>query len=356
MISPHKNSPGAGSPRSAAPLRGLFMDGVWRCNCPGRPPAVKFQTKNHGINHGRWCKVLTSSRENTQTNRTVYTCQQPQYKRCDFFLWSSDAEAREKLVVLANSRSELDTFSKTPTKRARHENGLPTPVTDRKPDSPAAWKFQTQTPSKSANAKARMMAEDSGDTDSYDWDDSLDDDLELFMDRPRQPDFGQDLPRKAPRTPTRTSPRKRKILGFGFKGGDSTSHDSGVLTPQHSQTTDRIPPSAEVSMTPTPSRYTNALSADSGSEISAFAGQALKLLEGHNVMLPRKAQNELVSFLNTHDLKTKGIIRGRDISRIALRKKDEQIMRLNNRVQSLESQKELDRAMINGLRNNAGRS
>lgn len=200
------------------------------------------------------------------------------------------------------------------------------------------------------------MAEDSGDTDAFDWDDSLDDDLESFMDRPRQPDFGQSLPRKAPRTPTRTSPGKRKLSEFAYKGDESTSYDRGVLTPQHSQATDRIPPSAEVSMTPTPSRYTNALSADSGAEISEFAGQALKLLEGHNVMLSRKAQDDLVSLLNTHDLKTKGISRGRDISRIALKKKDEQIMRLNERVQSLESQKELDRAMINGLRNNTSRS
>lgn len=199
------------------------------------------------------------------------------------------------------------------------------------------------------------MAEDSGDTDSYDWDDTLADDLESFMSQPRKLDFGQDLPRKAPRTPTRTSPGKRKLSEFGYKGDESTSHHSGVLTPQHSQSTDRIPPSAEVSMTPTPSRYTNALTADSGSEISEFAGQALKLLESYNVMLPRKAQDDLVSLLNTHDLKAKGISRGRDISRIALKKKDEQIMKLNERVQSLESQRELDRAMINGLRNNTNR-
>lgn len=277
----------------------------------------------------------------------VYTCQRPQTQRCGFFLWTTDAEAREKLVVLANSRSEPDTLTKTPSKPSQYENGLPTPVTNRKNDG-AAWKFQTQTPSKSA--KARMMEEDS---DTYDWDSTLDEGLDSFLDRPRQPDFGQDLPRKAPRTPTRTSPRKRKLSDFAYDGNASTSLGSGTCTPQasqHSGSQVRIPPSAEVSLTPTPSRYTNALSVDSGSDISEFAGQALKLLESHNVVLPRRAQNELVSLLNTHDLKTKGIIRGRDISRVALKKKDEVIKGLNERVQNLESQRELDKTMGGALK------
>lgn len=196
-----------------------------------------------------------------------------------------------------------------------------------------------------------MMEEDSGDTDPYDWNDGLDDDLSSFLDRPRQPDFGQDLPRKAPRTPTLTSPGKRKLSDFAYNGGD-TSLESGTLTPQASQNsqTGGIPRSAEVSMTPTPSRYTNALSVDSISDMSEFAGTALTLLESHDVVLPRKAQNELVSLLNTHDLKMKGIKRGRDISWVGLKKRDEQITKLNERVQSLESRRELDRTVGGGFK------
>ncbi len=36
--------------------RGLFLDGVWHCDCEPRLPADKFQTKNGGKNHGRWCE------------------------------------------------------------------------------------------------------------------------------------------------------------------------------------------------------------------------------------------------------------------------------------------------------------
>ncbi|RMJ27475.1 hypothetical protein PHISP_01672 [Aspergillus sp. HF37] len=360
MISPHKSPPknsANGSPRTAAPLRGLFLDGIWRCNCPGRPPAIQFQTKNQGVNHGRW----------------FYTCQQPKGKQCNFFLWASDAEARAKLVVLASSTSELDAAaaqSRTPAKPAKYQNGLPTPATERRTSDSAAKmpggktaSSQTQLPYKSAKAR-KMMAEDSPDTEPFDWDEDLDEQLaSSFEDRPspspparpRQPDFGQ------PRTPTRSSPGKRKLSVFEEDSGSTTASGTvrgdsggGVFTPQASQEQWFPPLSAEVSMTPTPSRYTNALSADSGSpgDISELAGQALKLLEGQGVIVPRRAQNDLVSLLNTFDLKMKAISRGRDITREALKKRDEQIMRQNERIQSLESQRELDRAMINGLKNN----
>ena len=45
-------------PVSKAPLKGLFSDGIWQCNCDPRLPAQHFQTKNGGKNHGRWCTYL----------------------------------------------------------------------------------------------------------------------------------------------------------------------------------------------------------------------------------------------------------------------------------------------------------
>lgn len=35
--------------------RGRFSDGVWYCDCEPRLPGNRFQTKNKGVNHGRWC-------------------------------------------------------------------------------------------------------------------------------------------------------------------------------------------------------------------------------------------------------------------------------------------------------------
>ncbi|EAW09393.1 uncharacterized protein ACLA_035960 [Aspergillus clavatus NRRL 1] len=292
MLSPQKSAVGGLSPRTAVPLRGLFLDGVWRCNCPERPPAVKLQTKNHGVNHGRW----------------FYTCQKPQNKRCNFFLWHSDAEAREKHTVLANSRSEPGSAAATPTKvqPQRFANGLPTPQTDVK-----------------------------------------------------------DGPRKAARTETYASPGKRKLSEMeDERGGSFVSMTPTLVSSPRTGTGmgtglelgagSRLPPpsSAEISMTPTPTpgRFRNVLEADVGGDSSKLALQALKILEAHKVVVPKQAQDELMGLLNRQDLKMKGISRGRDISRIALKKKDETIMRLNERIASLESQREMDRAVIDGLR------
>lgn len=103
-------------------------------------------------------------------------------------------------------------------------------------------------------------------------------------------------------------------------------------------------------MTPTPGRYRNVLSTDARDDFSELGLQALKILESHKVVVPKQAQDELLALLNKHDLKMKGIMRGRDISRIALKKHEETIMKLNERITSLESQREMDRAIIDGLR------
>ena len=44
------------------PLKGLFADGIWQCNCDPRLSAQHFQTKNGGKNHGRWCRFAPVGR------------------------------------------------------------------------------------------------------------------------------------------------------------------------------------------------------------------------------------------------------------------------------------------------------
>ncbi|KEY78553.1 hypothetical protein BA78_0702 [Aspergillus fumigatus] len=278
---------------------------------------------------------------------TVYTCQKPQRKRCNFFLWQSDADAREKLTVLSNSRTEPFSANNTPTKPSVQGSGLLTPQTDTKVQDVRGMSVnRTPTPSKSG--KARMMMED---TDEFSWDDSTDaEELTKLLEPPPQPDFGQEGPRKAPRTESFMSPGKRKLSDIENDGRQSTA----TFTPTSifsSRTQTRLPPaSAEVSMTPTPGRYRNVLSTDARDDFSELGLQALKILESHKVVVPKQAQDELLALLNKHDLKMKGIMRGRDISRIALKKHEETIMKLNERITSLESQREMDRAIIDGLR------
>ncbi|KAL4897637.1 hypothetical protein BDV59DRAFT_168160 [Aspergillus ambiguus] len=339
MLSPHKNPSAKPSPRSSVPLRGLFSNGVWYCNCPKRLPAAKLETRNHGQNHGKW----------------FYTCQLPPHQRCDFFLWVSDAQAREKMTVLSNSASESSIPGpQTPSKPPRTgRTGLLTPQTERPFRTGPAPVLAT--PSRSA--KARMMSED---TDEFDWGDTVDDDdfEKLLSQPPRQPDFGHNpaadasfassdftySPRKTPRTDSFTSPGKRKFSGMEREDAMTPTSLFSSHTPSQS-----FPPSSmDISETPTPSKYRNALAADS-EDTSELARQVVKVLESHGTVVPRRAMEELTALLNRHDLKMKGVVRGRDISRAAVKKKENEISILNERIASLEAQREMDSSVFEGL-------
>lgn len=263
---------------------------------------------------------------------------------------------REQAAVLANSRSELDPSPLTPSRRTpgRMNNGLLTPQTERRfIDTP-----QRNFKSPPKTAKARMISEAS---DDFGWNDDSDDNDELVKALSSsqtetesfisQPNFHPKSPFKTPRTAKVTSPGKRKLAEV--TNDDSSSGQSAPQTPfsSRSSRTEMFPPSsAELCMTPTPSKYNDVLSADSKFDISDLAISLLDILEKHSVVLPNKAQDEVVSLLNRQDLKTQGIIRGRDMTRLALKKKNDEIKKLQDRVSNLESQRELDRSLIEGMK------
>ena len=56
------------------PLNGLFTDAVWHCNCAPRVPATRFQTKNGGKNHGRWCMSLALLSTSSPHIPSTLTC------------------------------------------------------------------------------------------------------------------------------------------------------------------------------------------------------------------------------------------------------------------------------------------
>jgi hypothetical protein len=233
----------------------------------------------------------------------------------------------------------------------KSNNGLLTPQTERRFYDTPPRSFMS--PPKTA--KARMISEAS---DEFDWNESDDNDelvkaisssqaTESFI---SQPKFYPESPSKTPRTSTVTSPGKRKL--FERPNDILPPRRSMIATPfsPASSCTERFPSSAEVCMTPTPSRYNNVLSADSAFDTSDLATSLLGLLEKQEVVLPNKARDEVVSLLNRQDLKMKGIVRGRDMTRLALKKKDDEISKLRERVANLEAQRELDRTLTDAMK------
>ncbi|OQE30041.1 hypothetical protein PENSTE_c002G09636 [Penicillium steckii] len=293
----------------------------------------------------------------------------PRAQQCSFFLWKEEAEPREQAVVLSNSRSEDDLryptlpTPSTPTK-APQRGGLLTPQTERRfIDTPPRHVYGPPAP---ASAKARMMAEDS---DDFGWDDNSDENNELTeLSNSRstdsfisQPDFHQEQPYKTARTPTKTSPGKRRLFESSFYDHDTTSSSPKIPTPTSTRSTmpSQYPPSsAELCMTPTPTKYRDVFSSENMPDMSSLSIEANSILEKHNVVLPYQARDELVDLLNRHHLKLQGVNKGREITRQALKKKeqelsakDAEIRRLQDNITSLRAQKEMDQSIIDSMSN-----
>ncbi|RDW86662.1 tRNA (guanine) methyltransferase [Aspergillus mulundensis] len=285
------------------------------------------------------------------TGRRLYTCQKDHQHRCKFFLWTSDAEAREKLALLSNSRTEAPASGssypspspQTPSSKTasaqQSTGGLLTPQTGGR--NYGGSRFNNTPTSTGASAKARMMAED---TDEFDWDEGLQNEMDQVFESSqplRQPEFG--LPsRKTPRTEKTTSPGKRK------RSVDDDAESDRTVTPGGPARGMGTGAHVTPFLTPTPTRYRNAGVGLGAAETplatsSDLAAQVSRILEGHEVDVPVGAMEELRALFNRHEMKVKGIIRGRDISRAALKDKDDQIVRLNERISMLESQLELER-------------
>ncbi|KAI0482208.1 hypothetical protein GGR56DRAFT_684776 [Xylariaceae sp. FL0804] len=102
---PSKRPSSTAASPSKVPLNGLFKEGVWRCNCQPRLPALLLTVKREGENRGRAFYRCKNSRD--------------QKNQCDFFLWSEDARAREQDNLFSNSRSETTGARSTGNKKQR---------------------------------------------------------------------------------------------------------------------------------------------------------------------------------------------------------------------------------------------
>jgi GRF zinc finger len=298
------------------PARGAFLAGIWHCDCEPRLPAEHFQTKNGGQNHGRW----------------FYTCQKSQPKRCKFFLWDDDAKVREESAVLNNARSEIE--PKTPTKPIQPARQLNSPH-----QSPAQQAHQAlMTPS----SKTRAASTTSNDSDFY-W--SASNDQALVEAAQAAAMAPPETPRKTPRTSNFTSPGKwnhSEMLASNSGLSTSPSNDDIFNTPRSSHDASGLLSPAE---TPVRGKSHAAVSPPANSSLAA---DALRILDSSK--LSHEVEQKLVDLLNKHDLRTEGIAKGRDITRLALNNKDAKIVELEARISGLEAERETSKAVIAHLK------
>ena len=296
--------------------RGTFLAGVWHCDCEPRLPAEHFQTKNGGQNHGRW----------------FYTCQKSQPKRCKFFLWDDEAKVREESAVLNNSRSETEPKTLLyPILSARP----PCPLRE----SPVQLGHQgLMTPSSKTKASPTIS-----DDSDFHW--SASNDQALLEAAQVAAMAPPETPRKTPRTPNFTSPGKRnhsEMLAYHSELSTSPSNDDVFNTPRSSQDATGL-----LSPVETPARGKSDSTAPPPPK-SSLAADALQIL--NQSKLSHEVEQKLVELLNKHDLRTQGIARGRDITRLALNNKDAKIVELEARISGLEAERETSKAVIAHLK------
>ena len=164
-------------------------------------------------------------------------------------------------------------------------------------------------------------------------------------------------PRKTPRTDLLTSPGKRSHSEIQanatstwsvlkpsdddvFATPATSSHSNGLLSP----TTTRLQIASHLENPSQP------IAVDTSN--STLATEVLKILAP--IPISSTVEAQLVALLDKHDLRTQGIARGRDISRVAIQSKDKKIAELQARIAALEAERETSRTVIAHLKRDIG--
>lgn len=334
------------SKTTTIPLNGFFDDGVWNCNCRPRLPAARFEVKKQGPNTGRW----------------FYTCQEPNGVGCKFFLWDETAKEREKRAVMSNSRTE-------PLPGAEDRSGsLATPT---KLSSGKSGKTFEQHMRESTGMMAARSKESD---DEFDWPLSPGEEktVEEAVARASVTPSSSwmETPRKAVKAPIFDTPGSKRKRGFEgpypTPNTTSSSTQEDVFTPISWKGSTRYDisrnKSGSLSESPTPVRFRDASKTahDLGHPSSQatrdydLTEEVLGMLKDQPVDAETKTR--LREVLNRHVLKSRGIVKGREISRETVKAKDTKIAELQEHISSLETEREMDRLVIRKLREDVASS
>lgn len=288
--------------------------------------------------------------------RWFYTCQNGEGRRCGFFLWDDDAKPREEAAILSNSRNE-----------PRSTQDVYTGVQDNS-SSPVLHSPQTTQSSSNSSSTLGHSApdslkrpfsktgfEDADENDSFPWSLSGQEEAVLAkLDVPETPHKAVKF--NALATPATSAHRKlpwlddsaRVSSAVSTKNTPSKISDLPKLPPSHSKIGVSQSETLTPQITPTPSRFRDAPS-HAQTPSSSLTSEVVDLLHNSNVILPDGLDSQLQDLLTRHDLRTQGITKGRDITRLALKARDAKIVELQATIASLEAERDVDRARLRGL-------
>lgn len=387
---------GNGTVRSSFQFLAICLSLINTGNCTPRLPAINFQVKKEGRNKNRW----------------FYTCQtNKEDGGCGFFLWGEEAQVREGKAVIGNSRSEVvgngdgrevrNGDRRTPGKgfgsveerergRVRRYGGV-----DIGSGGGSGSKGRASDEAAKESGTLRNTSSDgSGSTDTFgEWLSPSDErrvlqETEIRYSSPPWPSTQDEEPstpsRKAQKTTevsTPSSKRKKSYVDhesaeglptpvtgggrirnaseYGFNDSDPFSTPSslrtgsgslfGIRSPSHTPQPShmRQPDYPEL---PQPSHILDHENTTAASNPYDLTPEVLALLQEEGISLDANIEQKLKSLLGKHAMRVSGIAKGRDITRVALKAKDVKIAEFGVRIGQLETEREVDRRVLKGLR------
>ena len=278
--------------------------------------------------------------------------------------------------MLNNSRTEpgglVEEKEVVVTPRKEMQYGLATPQTGKRGRGMSPEVQTPCTPSKSGGVSARVVGAASGtqatairstesDGEFYDWPTSDDDELSKAADQASsEPSMAPpETPRKAVKMSMHSTPGKRGYHEMAAENGDigittwptpstGTKDDVVFVMPATGVPGRGLFANLHASPaeTPTPIRYKDV---PPGQE-SDLTREVLNALQAHNISLPADGRDALKTICDKHLLNTRGIMKGRDVSRALVKSKDERIAEMQGEIEGLKAERETNRTVIRHLR------
>ncbi|KAI4748230.1 hypothetical protein E4T50_01442 [Aureobasidium sp. EXF-12298] len=270
--------------------------------------------------------VFGNGTTDTSKGRWFYTCQNGEGRKCGMFLWDDDARPREAAALLNNSRTE-------PTS---------TPAKPLSPAHPSPQKMQsspnsTSTLSNPSSTLKRPFSEaglddkTDADHDSFPWSLSGQEEAEV-LDAP-------ETPRKAVKFDGLTTPATsahRKLPWLDHSAQSSSTLSAKASLPKHSGSPRLFTPSTS-----------KLVVAQQGALTPQVTPSPLRFRDP--VTLPANLTSKLREVLTRHELRIQGVVKGREITRLALKAREAKVVELQATIASLEAERNVDHARIETL-------
>ena len=168
-----------------------------------------------------------------------------------------------------------------------------------------------------------------------------------------------ETPRKAVKTDSFSTPGKRRYDEISKSDVEAwptpTSAKNGddiFTTPATNINSKNLFSSSQGQETPTPMHFQDVVPKN-GAE-SSLATEVLAVLRSAKITLPSNVSEDLKNVCNKQSLFTHGVIKGRDVSRTLVAKKQEKIAELQASIEALQAERETSRAVIRHLRQELG--